>query len=395
MKTNCTRRSFVTGTALLAPVAGNLRAASKGSAAIYAKLGVRPVINGVGTVTVLGGSIMPPEVVEAMVQASRHFIRLPELQEKAGTHIAGLLGAPAAMITAGAASAITVAAAACVASGDARNVYKLPDTTGLKNEIVQQKSHRSGYEAQMLLVGAKIVWVETREELDRAINDRTAMMFFLNKNDPDGRIKRDEWIRVGKERGVSTFNDAAADVPPASRLTEYVQEGFDLVAFSGGKGLLGPQCSGLLLGRKDLIDIGLRAISPHGGIGRGMKVGKEEIMGLVAAVERYLKVDHAAERGLLDQRADRVVKALGGLPGIQCEIDVPEIANRVPHVVVRWDEAARKLTSQQAVEQLIEGEPPISVSRAGQGGLRISMWMLRGDEHRIVARRLREILQAS
>jgi L-seryl-tRNA(Ser) seleniumtransferase len=126
-----------------------------------------------------------------------------------------------------------------------------------------------------------------------------------------------------------------------------------------------------------------------------MKVGKEEIMGLVAAVERYLKVDHGAERRLLDQRADRVVKALGGLPGIQCEIDVPEIANRVPHVVVRWDEAARKLTSQQAVEQLIEGEPPISVSRAGQGGLRISMWMLRGDEHRIVARRLREILQAS
>ena len=395
MKTNSTRRNFVKGTALLAGAGASLRAAPKGSAAIYAKLGVRPVINGVGTVTVLGGSIMPPEVVEAMVQASRHFIRLPELQEKAGAHIAGLLGVPAAMITAGAASAITVAAAACVASGDARNVYKLPDTTGLKNEIVQQKSHRSGYEAQMLLVGAKIVWVETREELDRAINDRTAMMFFLNKNDPDGRIKRDEWIRVGKERGVPTFNDAAADVPPASRLTEYVQEGFDLVAFSGGKGLLGPQCSGLLLGRKDLIDIGLRAISPHGGIGRGMKVGKEEIMGLVAAVERYLKVDHAAERRLLDQRADHVVKALGGLPGIQCEIDVPEIANRVPHVIVRWDEGVRKLTSQQAVEQLIEGEPPISVSRAGQGGLRISMWMLRSDEHRIVARRLREIFQAS
>jgi L-seryl-tRNA(Ser) seleniumtransferase len=344
---------------------------------------------------VLGGSIMPPEVVAAMEEASRYFVRLPELQEKAGAYIANLLGVPAAMVTAGAASAITVATAACVASGDAKNLARLPDTTGLKNEIVQQKSHRSGYEAQMLLVGTKIVWVETREELDRAINERTAMMFFLNKNEPDGRIKRDEWIRVGKERGVPTFNDAAADVPPASRLSEYVRQGFDLVAFSGGKGLLGPQCSGLLLGRKDLIDIGLRAISPHGGIGRGMKVGKEEIMGLVAAVERYLKVDHEAERRLLDQRADYVIKALSGLHGVDCQIDVPEIANHVPHVVIRWDEGARNLTSEQVVDRLMEGEPPIAVSSAGPGALRVSMWMLRGNEHRLVARRLREVLTAA
>jgi L-seryl-tRNA(Ser) seleniumtransferase len=394
MKQLSTRRNFVGGAALAA-AAPRLRAASKASAGIYAKVGVRPVINGVGTVTVLGGSIMPPEVVAAMEEASRHFVRLPELQEKAGAYIANLLGVPAAMITAGAASAITVATAACVAGGDVKNLARLPDTAGLKNEIVQQKSHRSGYEAQMLLVGTRIVWVETREELDRAINERTAMMFFLNKNEPDGRIKRDEWIRVGKERGVPTFNDAAADVPPPSRLSEYVRQGFDLVAFSGGKGLLGPQCSGLLVGRKDLIDLGRHAISPHGGIGRGMKVGKEEIMGLVAAVERYLKVDHAAERRLLDQRADDVVKALEGLHGVECQIDVPEIANHVPHVVVRWDEAARNLTAQQVVDRLMEGDPPIAVSHAGPGALRISMWMLRGAEHRMVARRLREVLQAA
>jgi L-seryl-tRNA(Ser) seleniumtransferase len=394
MKQLSTRRNFVRGAALLA-AGPRVQAATKASAGIYAKVGVRPVINGVGTVTVLGGSIMPPEVVAAMEEASRYFVRLPELQEKAGAYIANLLGVPAAMVTAGAASAITVATAACVASGDAKNLARLPDTTGLKNEIVQQKSHRSGYEAQMLLVGTKIVWVETREELDRAINERTAMMFFLNKNEPDGRIKRDEWIRVGKERGVPTFNDAAADVPPASRLSEYVRQGFDLVAFSGGKGLLGPQCSGLLLGRKDLIDIGLRAISPHGGIGRGMKVGKEEIMGLVAAVERYLKVDHEAERRLLDQRADYVIKALSGLHGVDCQIDVPEIANHVPHVVIRWDEGARNLTSEQVVDRLMEGEPPIAVSSAGPGALRVSMWMLRGNEHRLVARRLREVLTAA
>ena len=158
------------------------------------------------------------------------------------------------------------------------------------------KAHPNEYEAQIRLVGAKIVYVENRQELDRAINERTAMLFFLNTRDPDGPIRRDEWIRVGKERNVFTFNDAASDVPPAAHLSEYVHQGFDLVGISGGKALLGPQCSGLLLGRKDLVEAARNAISPHAGIGRGMKVGKEEIVGLLAAVERYLKVDHDAEQ---------------------------------------------------------------------------------------------------
>lgn len=392
MKLTATRRTFAKLAALAAGAAPGLAAPGR-APGVYARLGVRPLINGVGTVTVLGGSIMPPEVVAAMEEASRHFVNLIELQEKAGARIAELLGVPAAMITAGAASSITVATAACVAAADAGNLARLPDTTGLKNEIVQQRSHRSGYEAQMLLVGAKIVWVETREELDRAINERTAMMFFLNKAEPDGRIKREEWIRVGRERGVPTFNDAAADVPPPSRLSEYVRQGFDLVAFSGGKGLLGPQCSGLLLGRKDLIEIGRRAISPHGGIGRGMKVGKEEIVGLVAAVERYLKVDHAAERRLLDQRAEEFLKILGGLSGVRASVDVPEIANHVPHVVLEWDGSSHKLSAKDVVERLLAGDPPIAVSQAGAAGLRVSMWMLRGDEHRLVARRIREIFE--
>jgi len=266
------------------------------------KLGVKPVINGVGVVTSLGGSIMPPEVVEAMVEASRSFVSLTELQEKVGARVAELLSVPAAMVSCGAASAITCATAACAAGGEVEKVRQLPDTTGLKNEIVQQKSHRSGYEAQMTLVGSKIVWVESRRELDEAIGERTAMMFFLNKADPDGQIGRKEWIEVGRQRGVPTFNDAASDVPPPERLSQYVREGFDLVAFSGGKGLLGPQATGFLLGRADLIRAAQTAISPHGGIGRGMKVGKEEMMGALVALERYLKVDHAAERRELDRR---------------------------------------------------------------------------------------------
>jgi L-seryl-tRNA(Ser) seleniumtransferase len=356
---------------------------------VYTRLGVRPVINGVGTVTVLGGSIMPPEVVRAMEEASRYFVNLPELQKKVGARIAELVGVPAAMVTAGAASAITVAAAACLAGGDPRKVSRLPDTTGLKNEIVQQRTHRSGYEAQMLLTGAKIVWVETREEAERAINERTAMMFFLNKADSEGQIKRQEWIDLGKKRGVPTFNDAAADVPPASRLGQYVKDGFDLVTFSGGKGLLGPQCSGVLLGRPDLIEAGRQAISPHGGIGRGMKVGKEEMIGVLAAVERYLKVDHDAERRELEERAAHVLGVLAKVPGVKAERHMPAIANEVPHVKIEWE---GKRTAKEVVQQLIEGDPPIAVSQRGERGLVVSMWMLRGDEHKVVARRLRETL---
>lgn len=359
---------------------------------IYTRIGVRPLINGVRTVTVLGGSIMPPEVTRAMEEAGKYFVSIPELQEKVGAKIAELLGVPAAMITAGAASAMTVGTAACVTGGDKEKLRRLPDTTGMKNEIIQQKSHRDGYEAQMLQVGTKIVWVETREELDAAINERTAMMFFLAKHDPIGRIRSDEWIRVGKQRGVPTFCDAAANLPPVENLWAYVKRGFDLVTFSGGKGLLGPQCSGLLLGRKDLVEAALPAISPYTGIGRGMKVGKEEILGLLAAIERYLKLDHEAERRELESRASYMMEALSKIPGLQVKEYMPEIDNHTPHVQIDWDESARGLTSKQVVQQLIEGDPPIAVQRPREGRLLVSVWMMRPGEDRIVVKRLREIL---
>jgi L-seryl-tRNA(Ser) seleniumtransferase len=362
---------------------------------IYTRLGLRPLINGVGVVTHLGGSIMPPEVVSAMEEASKYFIPLSELQKKVGARIAELLGAEAAMVTGGCASAITLGTAACVAQGDKENLRRLPDTTGMKNEIVQQKSHRGGYEQQMLLVGTKIVWIETREELDRAINDRTAMMFFYNEMEPEGKIKRDEWIRVGKERGVPTFNDAASDTPPVGRLSQYVREGFDLVAFSGGKAICGPQCSGLLMGRKHLIEAAVPAMSPYAGIGRGMKVGKEEMVGLLAAVERYLKLDHEREQKELESRVADMIGALTKIRGVTGERYVPEIANHVPHLVLAWEEAAIPLTGRDVIRQLMEGTPPIAVSPYGDRRLKISVWMMRPGEHRIVTRRLQEIFRAA
>ena len=245
----------------------------------------------------------------------------------------------------------------------------------------------------MLLAGVKIVPVETRAELDAAINSRTAMLHFLNLADPRGQIQRDEWIQVGKQRAVPTFLDAAADVPPVSNLNSYVKQGFDLVAFSGGKGLFGPQCSGMLLGRQNLIEAAQQAISPHDGIGRGMKVGKEEIMGLLAAVELYLKTDHAAEQREMESKVAHIIQAVAK-NGVTGQLDIPEIANHVPHALLQWDEADKKLTSQEVVKQLMEGEPPIAVSRQRGGGLRISVWLMRGDEHKIVARRLIEIFNA-
>jgi L-seryl-tRNA(Ser) seleniumtransferase len=380
----------------VAAVAGtpSLGAASEASkSTVYARLGVKPLINAMGTVTVLGGSRMSPEVVRAMEEASRHFVHLPDLQQKAGARIAELVGVPAAMVTAGAASAITVATAAAMTKGDPKKIAQLPDTTGLPFEVIQQG--RSGYEAQILLTGARIVTVETREELDRATSERTAMMFFLNYAEPNLKIKRDEWVRVARERGVVSFNDAAADVPPREHLSQYVREGFDLVAFSGGKGLRGPQCSGLLAGRKDLIDGARTLIAPHGGIGRGMKVGKEEIAGLVAAVERYMTVDLEAERRVLEAKVAHLKEVVGKVKGVAVETHVPEIANHVPHFVATWDEATLGLTARQVHERLQAGDPPIHVLLTGPGKLTVSVWMMQGDEHRVVARRLRDILAGS
>jgi L-seryl-tRNA(Ser) seleniumtransferase len=218
------------------------------------------------------------------------------------------------------------------------------------------------------------------------------MMFYVNKNERDGAISRQDFLRIGKARNVPTFNDAAADVPPASRLSSIVNEGFDLVAFSGGKGLCGPQSSGMLLGRKDLTDAGRMCISPQGGIGRGMKVSKEEMIGLLAAVERYLKLDHEAEMRVLEGRVEHILTALSKVPGIEADRFVPHIANEVPHIAIRWDEGEKKLTARDAAKQLLEGEPAIAVS-GGNGRMTVSVWKMQRNEHRSVARRLLEVLQ--
>jgi len=302
----------------------------------------------------------------------------------------------AAMVTSGAAGAIALGTAACVTGKDPEKILRIPDTTGMKNEVIIQKTHRMAFDHAIRNVGVRLVVVETPEELDNAISEKTAMMFFLNAAQNRGQVGMEKFIEVGKRRGVPTFNDAAADVPPLEHLSEYVKKGFDLVSFSGGKGLRGPQCAGLLLGRKDLIEAALLNNNPHEDtLGRPMKVGKEEIVAMYVALERYLKVDHEAEWKDWEARIATIEKALSSFPELRMSRFVPEVANHVPHLRLQWDEAALGMTHSDCARELEEGEPSI-VCLVGdrEQGIGVTPYMMMPGEEKIVARRLKEIFAA-
>ena len=360
----------------------------------FRELGVRPFINAAGTYTAMTASLMPPEVMAAVNYASKHYVMLDELHDKVGERIATLLHCDAAMVTSGAASALTLGTAAVLTGTDRQKIVDLPDLSKMKSEVIVQKSHRFGYEHAVRNCGVRLVEVETREDLERAVNKQTAMMLFYNNNNPEGRIRDEEFVQLGKRHGIPTLNDAAADVPPVDNLWKYTKMGFDLVAFSGGKGLRGPQSAGLLLGRKDLIAAARLNAPPNGNtIGRGLKVNKEEMLGILAALERYLANDHVAERHEFDARAEAIRGGVAMLPGVKAEIFVPEVANHVPHVKISWDAAAKGLTAADAVNALRAGEPSIGTRSEGDA-LVIGVWMMQPGEDKIVARRLRQVLEA-
>jgi L-seryl-tRNA(Ser) seleniumtransferase len=360
---------------------------------IYERLGVRTRINAKGTYTFLTGSLLPPEVARSMEEAAQHYVWLLELQQAVGGKIAQMLGVEAAMVTSGAAGAIMLGTAACVAGKDLEKIQRLPDITGMKSEIIIQKSHRNPFDHAIRNVGVRLVVVETLEEMENAISEKTAMMYFLNDAQSRGQVGLEKFVEVGKRRGVPTFNDAAADVPPVSHLSDYNKMGFDLVAFSGGKGLRGPQCAGLLLGRQDLIEAALLNNNPHeDSIGRPCKVGKEEIVGMFVALERYLKVDHDAEWKDWEARLGVIEKAVASVPGVRTDRFVPEVANHVPHIYLQWDETAFQLTKVECARQLEDGEPSIvCLVEDYPRGLSLTPFMMKPGEERIVARRLKEI----
>jgi uncharacterized pyridoxal phosphate-dependent enzyme len=371
----------------------------------YQKLGVTPFINAAGTYTVLSASTMPDEVQAAIALAARQPVNLNELLEASGTYLAKQLRCEAALVTAGAAAALVLGTAACVTAGNDQSILEIPvDMAGLKNEVLVQKGHRYGYDHALRNCGIRFVEVETLEEYERAFTDRTAMAHFFNAG--NGKISREDWVRVAHQHGVPCFNDAAADVPPISNLWNYTQMGFDLVTFSGGKGLRGPQCSGLLLGRKDLIEAAKKNNSPNSNtIGRGMKVAKEEIVGLVAAVDWFLKQDDAAMESEYRNRADRIAKHVSTLPTVQTQIFIPEVANHVPHLLITYDQSRIKITGMEAMKKMREGKPRIELNPStggapasaglpgGPNTIVVGVWMLLPGEDMIVAKRLREVLQ--
>jgi L-seryl-tRNA(Ser) seleniumtransferase len=393
------RRSFLqtaAGLPLIGSLISSVAAARTPKRDYFRELGVRTFINAAGTYTVLTASLMPPEVKEAWEYASRKYCSLIELHDAVGRRIAELIGCEAAMVTAGAASALTLGTAACITGTNPDFIRRLPDTTGMKNEVIIQKSHRFGYDHAVRNCGVRLIEVETVEELERAINERTAMMLFLNANEPVGKIKAAEFAQLGRKHNIPTFNDCAADVPPVENLSKYRKMGYDLVTFSGVKGLRGPQSAGLLLGRKDLIEAARLNASPYADtIGRGMKVNKEEILAMMVAVESYLKRDHAADWREWERRVKLIADYVSSVPGVTTEVWVPEIANHVPHLRIRWDPQRVKISVPEVVKRLREGEPSIEVVPGSRDQLVVGVWMMEPGEDRIVGRRIREILRSA
>lgn len=362
----------------------------------FKELGIRPFINAAGTYTTLTASLMHPEVMQAIDYSSKQFVHLNELHDAVGERIASLIGCPAAMVSAGAASALTLGTAACMTGTNQEFITRLPDTTGMKTEVIIQKSHRYGYDHAVRNCGIRFMEVETADELEKAVNERTAMMLFFNANDPLGRIKAAEFAQLGKKHNVPTFNDAAADVPPVENLSKYIKMGFDLVTFSGGKGIRGPQSAGLLLGRKDLIQAARLNASPNSdSIGRGMKVNKEEILGMMMAVEVYVKKDHAAEWREFEKRIKVIADSVAPIAGVKTETFIPEIANAVPHLRITWDETALKITPEEVTKRLLTGEPSIELRPGAKQGIEVAVWMLQPNEAQIVSRRIREVLKST
>ncbi len=371
----------------------------------YQKLGVTPLINAAGTYTVLSASTMPDEVRSAIELAARRPVNLNELLDASGVYLAKRLRCEAALVTSGAAAALAVGTAACITMGNEQPVLDIPtDMSGLENEVIVQKSHRYGYDHALRNCGILFVEVETLEQYEHAFNERTVMAHFFNAG--AGKISREDWVRVAHKHGVPCFNDAAADVPPISNLWNYTQMGFDLVTFSGGKGLRGPQCTGLLLGKKNLIDAARKNNSPNSNtIGRGMKVAKEEIVGLVAAVDRFLEQDDAAIEALCRQRADRIAKYLSAIPTVKTQVFVPEVANHVPHLLISYDQNQVKITGAAVMQKMREGKPRIELNPStggapasaglpgGPNTIVVGVWMLQPGEEMIVAKRLGEVLR--
>lgn len=356
----------------------------------YDSLGVRPLVNCRGTLTIIGGSLMLPEVVEAMGEASRRFVNLEELMEAVGARLAELLQVEWGLVTSGCAAALCQITAACVAGRDPDKIDRLPDTTGMKDQVVVPAGQRHGYDLAIRMVGVEIVEVESREELAAAVGDRTAM-FALKGNICDhGPISIADLVRVGRPLGIPILVDAAAERPEIPN--RYLEAGADAVAYSGGKCIRGPQSSGLVVGRRELLETAFLNGCPHHSLGRPMKAGKEEIMGLLTAVEQWVRRDHTAEWRDWKDWLGHIADSVSRFPSVTTDIADPTTrADMSPCLAIEWDPDELNIRPAELTAQLAGGEPRIEVA-GSERGIAIMAYTLEPGEDQVIANRICQIL---
>jgi L-seryl-tRNA(Ser) seleniumtransferase len=373
----------------------------------YSKLGVEKIINAAGTYTYLTAAVMPAQVQRAVAQAALHPVVLKDLQRASGEYIAKRLRCEGALVTCGASAALTLATAACIASANGCRPNQIPEDVGaMKNEVIVQKAHRYEYDHAMVLCGVRIVEVQTVDDYKRAFNAKTVMTNFFNAAE-GGEIDRQAWLEIAHQHEVPCHIDAAADVPPVENLWKYTGMGYDLVCFSGGKGIRGPQNAGLLLGKKHLIDLAADSDNPNSdAVGRGMKVAKEQIVGMVAAVDWILEQNDDADQAEYMRRVNTIIRELKDVPTMTSEVFVLPIANHVPHLILAYDPKVVGITPKEVQERLRRERPQIELnpatgtpgrfgSHSNENSIVIATWMMQPGEAEIVAHRLRAALTQS
>jgi L-seryl-tRNA(Ser) seleniumtransferase len=383
----------------LLPVPAASAAAFARTRNLYEELEIRPIVNFRGTHTTIGASKQWPEVHEAMASASSQYVSLDELQEKVGARLSQLIGTQAAMVTTGAAGAIQLGTCACLTGNDVSKARRLPDLTGMKTEVIIQKIHRNGYDHAVRNTGVRIVEVESADELSRTVNANTAMMYFLGGTSGDYAWKTqpvgvEECLRILRKAGVPLLVDAANMLPPWGNLQKLAAAGVDLICVSGGKHMRGPQCSGILAGRKDLIEAAKINSSPHSdSFGRPLKVGREEMVGILLAAEKYSKLDFAAVDRECLRQAEYLRETIGRVKGVETGLTPSDLTRTIRRVYVTWDEKALGLTAAECEKQLWDGNPRIAVQRHQPQGILLTVFMNDAGEEKAAARRMVEILK--
>jgi L-seryl-tRNA(Ser) seleniumtransferase len=364
---------------------------------IYKELGVRTFINAAGTFTAMTGSLMHDYVLETINNSSKDFCMLDELQDKAGAKIASLVHSESAVVTSGAFSAMTLGLAGILTGMDEKKVEQLPhlDGTGMKSEVICQKAHQIVYNHALKNTGCKLIYVETAEEVERAISDKTALLHFLNIEADKGKITHEEWVALGRKHGIPTSIDIAADVPPVSNLWKFNDMGFSFVAISGGKAIRGPQSAGLLMGKKEIIAAARLSMPPRGfNVGRGMKVNKEEILGMYIALEKYINQDHDKEWKEWEAATAHIENTVKSVAGVKTNITVPPLGNITPTLEISWDNSKTKLTGKDLQQKLRNADPSIEIGSVKDYSIVVTVWMLKPGQEKIVASRIKQELAA-